>query len=84
MPKSAAAPLFVPKKGDAAPAIEAIETPQLEPLRSASRVRATIAVTVRLDEERYERLKNYSLSNRITNQDIIVAALDRFFASVKA
>ena len=46
-------------------------------------MKATIAVTVRLDEERYERLKGFGASRRITNQDIIVAALDRFFASLE-
>lgn len=94
--RAAAAPLTLPavaKKGEAAPAVQSIEqsaTPAprtvtsdpFPPLR-APRVKATIAVTVRLDEERYERLKGFSASRRITNQDIIVAALDRFFASVE-
>jgi hypothetical protein len=48
------------------------------PLRLSSRVRATIAVTLRLDQERYERLKNYGASRRLTNQEILIAALDRF------
>ena len=94
--RAAAAPLTLPavaKKGEAAPAVQSIEqsaTPAARtvisdpfpPLR-APRVKATIAVTVRLYEERYERLKGFSSSRRITNQDIIVAALDRFFASVE-
>jgi predicted transcriptional regulator len=41
-------------------------------------VRPTIAVTVRLDEARYERLKRFGGQHRVTNQDIIVAALDHF------
>jgi hypothetical protein len=43
-------------------------------------VQATIAVTVRLDETRYERVKSWGTGRRVTNQEIIVAALDRFFA----
>ena len=91
--RASAAPLTLPsvaRKGEAAPAVESIEQPAtpppaldpLLPLRR-SRVKATIAVTVRLDEERYERLKGFSASRRITNQDIIVTALDRFFASLE-
>src|ERR1700712_5602907 len=48
--------------------------------RLSSRVQATIAVTVRLDEQRYERMKAWGTTGRrVTNQEIIVAALDRFF-----
>ena len=36
----------------------------------------TIAVTVRLDPVRYERLKSEAAASRRTNQDIIVSALD--------
>jgi hypothetical protein len=50
------------------------------PPRHLSRVQATIAVTVRLDETRYERMKSWGTGRRVTNQEIIVAALDRFFA----
>jgi hypothetical protein len=50
------------------------------PPRLLSRVQATIAVTVRLDETRYERVKSWGTGRRVTNQEIIVAALDRFFA----
>ena len=45
-----------------------------------SRTQATIAVTVRLDERRYERMKGWGTDRRVTNQEVIVAALDRFFA----
>ncbi len=40
----------------------------------------TIAVTVRLDPERYERLKIYGAKGRRTNQDIMVEALDAYLA----
>ncbi len=97
MSKNAPAPLtlpVIPKKGQAVPALRSIEasaTPPADrnaasdsfPLPRSSRVKATIAVTVRLDEARYERLKGISLSQRITNQDIIVAALDRLFAGLE-
>src|SRR5689334_4309834 len=84
----------IAKKGQAAPAVQSIEqtpqssqthdsSPATDPstqLRSSSRVRATIAVTLRLDEERYERLKTYGASRRLTNQEILTAALDRFLS----
>lgn len=43
----------------------------------------TIAVTVRLDPRRYERLKVYGARRRRTNQEILVEALDRYFHGVK-
>ncbi len=43
----------------------------------------TIAVTVRLDPGRYERLKVYGARLRRTNQDILVEALDRYFQNIK-
>ncbi len=85
----------MPKKGEALPAISSIEqaapsaapavvvAPLLvaepPPPRLSSRVQATIAVTVRLDERRYERMKGWGTARRVTNQEVIVAALDRFF-----
>jgi hypothetical protein len=62
------------------PALTAVSAavPAPPPLPASSRVRPTIAVTVRLDEVRYERLKRFGGKHRITNQDIIVAALDHF------
>ena len=32
-----------------------------------------------LDKRRYERMKTWGLGRRVTNQEIIVAALDRLF-----
>jgi len=86
MSKSAAAPLMIPgmaKKGEAAPAVETLEPAPASPpvLPPSAKVRATIAVTVRLDEARYERLKSYGSKHRVTNQDILVAALDRFLST---
>jgi predicted transcriptional regulator len=44
-------------------------------------IAGTIAVTVRLDPERYERLKMHGVRRRQTNQQIIVAALDAYLAA---
>ena len=85
----------IARKGDAAPAVTSFDEhrpdpephppvpqPEVPPPapRLLSRVQATIAVTVRLDETRYERMKTWGTGRRVTNQEIIVAALDRFFA----
>ncbi len=61
--------------------VAAAAPPQADPpaSRLSSRVQATIAVTVRLDERRYERMKTWGTVRRVTNQEVIVAALDRFF-----
>ena len=60
----------------------------LRPLRAYRRrscpprgAAGTIAVTVRLDPERYERLKIHGAKTRRTNQDILVEALDAYFAA---
>jgi hypothetical protein len=64
-----------------APAPASIPAQASTPSRLSSRVQATIAVTVRLDEMRYERMKKWgSTDRRVTNQEIIVAALDQFFS----
>jgi hypothetical protein len=83
----------IARKGDAAPAVTSFDSqpvsdpapaiapaPPPTPARLLSRVQATIAVTVRLDESRYERMKSWGTGRRVTNQEIIVAALDRFFS----
>jgi hypothetical protein len=38
----------------------------------------TIAVTLRLDPDRYERLKSLAAATRRTNQDILTTALDAY------
>jgi hypothetical protein len=85
----------IARKGDASPAVTSFDEPPPEPMgapgapleatpapvpRLLSRVQPTIAVTVRLDETRYERVKSWGTNRRVTNQEIIVAALDRFFS----
>jgi hypothetical protein len=96
MSKAPPTPLVMPaiaRKGDASPAVTSFDrqpvsdpahatAPEPPPAsaRLLSRVQATIAVTVRLDETRYERMKSWGTGRRVTNQEIIVAALDRFFS----
>jgi hypothetical protein len=83
MAKSKAAPLnsgLLVRKGEAAPATgtpeaaKAVETPLPRGTKD------TIAVTVRLDQERYHRLVGYGarFTPRRTNQEIFVAALDAY------
>ena len=52
-----------------------------EPAMTSQRARQTIAVTVRLDEDRYVKLKVLGARTRRTNQDILVAALDAYLQS---
>lgn len=58
------------------------ETSSRVPSRQPRGVQGTIAVTVRLDPGRYERMKVYGARRRLTNQDILVEALDRYFAGI--
>jgi hypothetical protein len=57
--------------------------PPLEAARPP-RAKETIAVTVRLDAERYRQLVSYGARfvPRRTNQEILLAALDAFLAQV--
>jgi len=51
-----------------------------EKLSRVGRTRAgTIAITVRLDPDRYGRLKSVGVEHGLTNQEIMVAALDEWF-----
>lgn len=75
-PSAALAAPLAPPAPATKPLAPIVEAPQS---RLTSRVQATIAVTVRLDERRYERMKGWGTNRRVTNQEVIVAALDRFF-----
>ena len=67
------------RKGAGAPAVMAgPEEDKGEPALPNQRARQTIAVTVRLDEDRYVRLKVLGARTRRTNQDMLVAALDAY------
>lgn len=82
---------LIARKGEAAPAAS-VAAPAAQPVAPAAAKAAaagaaarpappkgmngTIAVTVRLDPERYRRLKAIGTDTRQTNQQIFVAALD--------
>ena len=88
-------PGLIARKGQAAPAASeattpvaaapaapvAVNGPELkESTQAPARgLHGTIAVTVRLDPSRYERLKVHGARVRRTNQEILVEALDDFF-----
>jgi hypothetical protein len=87
--KGEAAPTVTPasNNADTRPAggadMQIVETsgPAHAPAAASRGLAGTIAVTVRLDPERYERLKIHGARNRRTNQDILVDALDAYFAA---
>jgi hypothetical protein len=71
------------RKGEAAPA--KMPTPVTAPVDTPDiphGTKGTIAVTVRLDPARYQRLMAYKarFPRRIKNQEILVAALDAYLA----
>lgn len=71
-------PVSVSPLAASVPAASESPTPARAPLPRG--IAGTIAVTVRLDPERYERLKVHGARHRRTNQEIIVAALDAYLA----
>lgn len=68
---------LIARKGEAAPSSAAVSAS--EP-RAPKGTAGTIAITVRLDPERYEKLKLHGVRTRRTNQDILVQALDAYLA----
>jgi hypothetical protein len=71
---SVAAALQPPSQSGPAPAAPA--TPKAPKGANTN----TIAVTVRLDPDRYQALKMYGVKTRTSNQDVLVAALDRYLS----
>jgi hypothetical protein len=81
---------LIVRKGEAAPAIVtppvAVANAAPSEIATVSQsgppvpkgLAGTIAITVRLDPERYERLKVYGARRRQSNQHIMVAALDAY------
>lgn len=72
------------RKGEATPATRPANPPAPAAPTPASRPRGlsgTIAVTLRLDPERYGWLKEYGFKHRLTNQELLVAALDAYRAA---
>jgi hypothetical protein len=82
---------LIVRKGYAAPAAQRENMPEYrEPIQLTQSVArpigrprraGTIAITVRLDPDRYERLKALGVNQGLTNQEIMVAALDAWFST---
>lgn len=82
---------LIAKKGEAAPVATAsqpasptavISRPAVTPAPVTPKGTAdTIAVTVRLDPDRYQALKIHGAKTRTSNQDMLVAALDLYLNS---
>ena len=76
---------LIAKKGEAAP-VATVNQP-MSPVAVAPSATTpkgttdTIAVTVRLDPDRYQALKIYGAKTRTSNQDVLVAALDLYLSS---
>jgi hypothetical protein len=68
------------RKGEALPAAQ--DAPAPAAAAPPHGTKETVAVTVRLDADRYHRLVAYGtrFTPRRTNQDILVAALDAFLS----
>jgi hypothetical protein len=74
---------LIARKGEAAPA--QIPTPPSPPASAVPHgTKDTVALTVRLDQERYRRLVAYAAGfvPRKTHQDILVEALDAYLDQV--
>jgi hypothetical protein len=71
------------RKGEAAPAAATMPAAVSDIPRGT---KGTIAVTVRLDPARYQRLMAYKarFPRRMKNQEILVAALDAYLAQAEA
>ncbi len=71
------------RKGGAAPAENPPEAALAKAARLPHGTKTTVAITVRLDQERYQRMLAYGAQYmpRLSNQDILVSALDAFLDS---
>jgi hypothetical protein len=71
---------LIARKGEASPA----RPPAPSPPGMPRGTKGTVAVTVRLDEERYHKLVGYGarFTPRKTNQEILVEALDAYLEQV--
>ena len=77
---------LIPRKGEALPAGARVHTTESRTDPDIPRgTKDTVAVTVRLDAERYRRLVSYGIrfTPRRTNQEIFIAALDAYLAQVE-
>lgn len=69
---------MIVRKGEEAASAPAPAVQQAPPAAVRPPPVGTIAVTVRLDPDRYQRLKTFSNETRRTNQEHIVEALDDY------
>jgi len=71
---------LIVRKGEASPAASPMPSAPARPRGT----KGTVAVTVRLDEERYHKLVGFGarFMPRKTNQDIMVEALDAYLEQV--
>jgi len=88
MPKRKAASLnasLLARKGEAVPASNQARAAEIAVPPLPRGARDTVAVTVRLDHDRYHKLVGYGarFTPRRTNQEILIAALDAFLAKVE-
>jgi hypothetical protein len=74
---------LIARKGEAAPVTSSAVTMSAPKPGAPKGTGGTIAVTVRLDPERYEKLKLHGIRTRRTNQDILVQALDAYLANAE-
>jgi hypothetical protein len=70
------------RKGEAAPASSQTRDGETHTPPLPRETKDTVAVTVRLDHDRYHKLVGYGaqFTPRRTNQEILIAALDAFLA----
>jgi len=85
MAKRKATPLnanVLARKGEAVPASNQERAAETSALPLPRGTKETVAVTVRLDHDRYHKLVGYGaqFTPRRTNQEIFIAALDAFLA----
>ena len=85
MPKRKAAPLnasLLARKGEAVPASNQARADETTVPPLPQGTKETVAVTVRLDHDRYHKLVGYGarFTPRRTNQEILITALDAFLA----
>lgn len=75
---------LIARKGEAAPARMTDAPGRQERSEMPRGTKGTVAVTVRLDEERYHKLVGYGarFMPRKTNQEILVEALDAYLERV--
>jgi len=88
MAKSKAASLnasLLARKGEAVPASHQVRTAETTAPPLPRGTKDTVAVTVRLDHDRYHKLVGYGalFTPRRTNQEIMIEALDAFLAKEK-